>query len=397
MESLVGVGRGSRAALKVLLLIALLVLPPLAGVRLAGEPIAPYLALPPQLASPPSPPFSWLRFSIIGALVLAVLAPFLYVVLRNQDRGVRRVAPQRGFPWWGWLGLLWLLASWFVAWNRFDWLGDWQAHSFAPIWLSYIVFINGLCYRRTGRCLLTDRPRLLVLLFPASSLFWWFFEYLNRFTQNWSYHGTGEIHGLSYVLAASLPFATVLPAVLSTRDYLGSFPCLYAGLEDGWRPPRLGVRAVAGLLLIAALSLLALPLFPMLLYPVLWAAPLVVVIALQALLGEPTALDPVVDGDWRPIWLAALAGLVCGFLWELWNWHSLARWEYQVHYVDRFHLFEMPLLGYAGYLPFGLQCVAAATLFFGARCGLVYGLPLTALVCGRGSTNRRGRRAGKSG
>jgi hypothetical protein len=24
--------------------------------------------------------------------------------------------------------------------------------------------------------------------------------------------------------------------------------------------------------------------------------------------------------------------------------------------VDRFHLFEMPLLGYAGYLPFGWLC-----------------------------------------
>lgn len=31
-------------------------------------------------------------------------------------------------------------------------------------------------------------------------------------------------------------------------------------------------------------------------------------------------------------------------------------------YVQRFHLFEMPALGYAGYLPFGLQCLAAASL-----------------------------------
>lgn len=352
MAALAAVGH---VALKIVLLVALLVLPPLAGVYLAGEQLAPYLAFPPELSPP----------------------PFLVVVLRSQDR--RRTVPRgarRRLPWWGWLGLLWLLASWLLAWSRFAWMANWQAYTFTPIWLGYIGFVNGLCYRRTGHCLLTDRPRLLLLLFPASSLFWWFFEYLNRFTQNWTYQGTGSLDGLTYLLAGSLPFATVLPAVLSTRDYLTSFPRLYVGLEAGWRVPRLGVRAAAGLLLLAALSLLVLPLFPRLLYPLVWLAPLIGVIGLQLLFGEPTALDPVFDGDWRPLWLAALAALACGFFWELWNWHSVARWEYHVPYVDRFHLFEMPLLGYAGYLPFGLQCVVAATLFFGARRELVYGLPL---------------------
>lgn len=36
--------------------------------------------------------------------------------------------------------------------------------------------------------------------------------------------------------------------------------------------------------------------------------------------------------------------------------HSLARWQYTNPYVDVLHLFEMPLLGYAGYLPFCLEC-----------------------------------------
>jgi hypothetical protein len=52
----------------------------------------------------------------------------------------------------------------------------------------------------------------------------------------------------------------------------------------------------------------------------------------------------------------ALAALVCGFFWELWNFGSLARWHYSIPYVQRFHVFEMPLLGYAGYLPFGVTC-----------------------------------------
>jgi hypothetical protein len=38
---------------------------------------------------------------------------------------------------------------------------------------------------------------------------------------------------------------------------------------------------------------------------------------------------------------------------------------YVIPYVDAFHLFEMPLLGYAGYLPFGLACAATGDLFLG--------------------------------
>jgi len=40
----------------------------------------------------------------------------------------------------------------------------------------------------------------------------------------------------------------------------------------------------------------------------------------------------------------------------MWNWPSAAKWIYTVPYVDRWHVFEMPLLGYAGYLGFGLEC-----------------------------------------
>ena len=57
-----------------------------------------------------------------------------------------------------------------------------------------------------------------------------------------------------------------------------------------------------------------------------------------------------------------LAALVCGGFWEMWNTYSLAKWVYAVPFVNRFHLFEMPVLGYGGYLPFGLECAAVVAL-----------------------------------
>jgi len=37
-------------------------------------------------------------------------------------------------------------------------------------------------------------------------------------------------------------------------------------------------------------------------------------------------------------------------------------WIYSIPYIDRFHLFEMPILGYSGYLPFGLECAVVSEL-----------------------------------
>ena len=61
-------------------------------------------------------------------------------------------------------------------------------------------------------------------------------------------------------------------------------------------------------------------------------------------------------GDWREAGSWALAALICGFFWEMWNFCSAAKWIYTVPFVQRWTVFEMPILGYAGYLPFGLEC-----------------------------------------
>ncbi len=115
-------------------------------------------------------------------------------------------------------------------------------------------------------------------------------------------------------------------------------------------------------LFIAGLGLSGIGVWPEHLYPLVWLAPLLIITSLQGIRGERTIFYPLADGDWRHLWLAALAALICGFFWELWNYQSLAHWEYSIPYVHRFEVFHMPLLGYAGYLPFGLECLAVASL-----------------------------------
>jgi hypothetical protein len=369
-----------RWSLFVLLLAGL----PLLGIIAAGRDPAPYLEMPPTTRYVAHAGFSWPWFCFFAIADLLLIGGLLWAV--HHGRQYRREASERPdlpralkmatttagfqhprrFPWWGWAGMALCLACWLLAWQRFAWFWLFQPHTFLPIWAGFILAVNALAVKRSGSCLVLRRPLRFLLLFPTSAAFWWFFEYLNRFVQNWYYTGIEGMGPREYSYYSSLAFATVLPGVLSMIDLLLTFPALGKGLarcrsihlpSGRWTPLATLATASGGLALIG--------IFPDQLFALLWVSPLIIILSIQALAGRHTLFYPLGYGDWRPVVVPALAALCCGFFWEMWNYFSLARWTYTVPFVQRFHLFEMPILGYGGYLPFGLECLVAGSLVIG--------------------------------
>jgi len=346
-----------RAIAVLLLWIALGWALPLLGLVAAGAPVSENLDFPPRTRFVAHAPFAWSAFLLFALPVAGAIALYGFA-LGNAPRAVRERARNR-FPWWGWLGLALNVASWFLAWQDEIVPPDWRRHVFTPLWLGYILIMNGLVVRRRGRSLLTHRSAWFLVLFPVSAGFWWLFEYLNRFAGNWHYVGIVARSDWDYFLQATLPFSTVLPAVASTWDWLRRFPRL-----DAMRLPPLGASPLLAWLALGAgiAALAGIGVWPDALFSMLWLAPLALLAGLQRIVLGDTFFAPLAQGDWRPVLQPALAALVCGLLWELWNFGSLAQWHYSVPYVQRFHLFEMPLLGYAGYLPFGIECALVMDL-----------------------------------
>lgn len=341
----------------------ILVSAPLAGVWLAGQPLDEYLELPPRPAFGAATGFSWTAFWLLAAIIVAAVAPFVWRLQKAPASAPGPAIRRLAFPIWGWAALLWLAASWTLAWTRLPWFESFQQHTFTPLWLGYIGVVNAITMQRAGSCLLTREPARFAALFLLSAFFWWFFEYLNRFVANWRYTGIGDFDALEYTFFATLAFSTVLPAVTSTAEWIGTFPRLDAAFAR-WYPMRIPRPKLAAALVLAltTLSLAALGVFREYVFPLVWISPVLVIICLQALGGRATVVAPLARGDWRGIGSFTAAALICGFVWEMWNYGSLARWEYSIPYVDRFRLFEMPALGYAGYLPFGIECAAIAAL-----------------------------------
>ncbi len=343
--------------LKFVVLAGMLLGLPLMGVYLAGYPVGRYMEFPPQTRYIDDAPFSWPAFAVFTLIILTVVILLAILGFHGYKKRPQIItAAPNPFPRWGWIGVSTGIMAWILAWTRFSWFSPFQAHTFSPLWFSYIIVVNALCVRRTGHSLMTDRPGLFLLLFPVSAAFWWFFEYLNRFVQNWYYTGV-EFSALAYFRYATVSFSTVLPAVLSTKYWLQSSNWIKLGYSD-IQPIKISnpQTVAAGILMLSGAGLVGIGVRPDYLFPLLWVSPLLIIICLQTLMKEPHILSEMAAGDWRGAVSAALAAMICGVFWEMWNYFSLAKWKYSVPLVHRFQIFEMPLLGYGGYLPFGLEC-----------------------------------------
>ena len=345
----------ARAAAALLLAVLLVCAAPLAGVVFAGRPVADFISFPPRARYVAQASFDWTAFVLYLLPALAAAGAFARALAGTEPERVKAGKT----PGWIWIGVALVAIGWTLAWREGLVPAEWRRHTFTLLWLGYIVVMNALRYRRSGRSPLTHRSAWFLSLFPLSAAFWWLFEYLNQFSGNWYYVGVEAKDAWQYFVQASLPFATVLPAVASTWAWLASFPRLdalsLAPIEgSGW---------LAWLaLILGTASLVALPAWPDALFSALWLGPVCVLASLQWLLTKESLFAPLARGDWRPVLQPAIAALVCGFFWEMWNYGSLAKWHYSIPYVDRFHVFEMPLLGYAGYLPFGIECALVLQL-----------------------------------
>lgn len=273
---------------------------------------------------------------------------------------VQREEARPGFfarvPGYAYAGAGLNIFAWVSSWAR---LGFWWPYTFFALWLGFILTLDGLNVARSGSSPLTRSRAGFVGLFLCSAPFWWTFELLNVPVQNWHYRLDHPYAPLTYFLISSLDFSTVLPAVMEIVELWVSVPKLRPRLPATAPGPRLPLGWTAVLLLLGVVSV-ALPfLYPHYAFGLIWLCLIFLLDPINNLFGRKSAFGHLLAGDWRFFITLPLAGITCGFFWELWNSQALPGWYYRVPVVDRApHLFAMPLPGYLGYLPFAVELFA---------------------------------------
>ena len=247
-------------------------------------------------------------------------------------------------------GMLLTAVAWTAAWGRFGILTEF---SFFPLWLGYILVVNGMSESLLRHSLIRSMRVSFLALFAFSVPMWWFFELMNSFVHNWHYVLAHPISNLQYGIQASVDFSTVIPAVLSTAYLFNHL--LLRHLRLAHCPPvRIRHSWLALSVLIGVAAFCVLPVFPNQTFPMVWIAPLLLIEPLAYVAGTPSWLRSLENGQCRLAVSIMVAALFTGFCWEMWNYDSLPKWVYTIPYMGCCKIFEMPILGYLGYPFFGL-------------------------------------------
>ncbi len=263
---------------------------------------------------------------------------------------------------YGPIALLVLIISEILLFTGNSFIGKWF-YCFA--WWPYIFFVDWLVKRKTGNSLIFDRTKEFLILIPWSTFIWLIFEWFNLWLKNWHYiniiPSTPE-RWFGYFIS----YGTVLPGLFETYELLMA----YGLFRHAKIRPIQAKKAYPWFVLLGILFLILPVAYPKYFFPLVWGSFIFLLEPINHALGAPSLLREWEEGSFRKFYLLLLAGLICGLLWEFWNFWATSKWIYTVPFVGRVKLFEMPVLGFLGFPPFSVECYVMMNfinLFRGGR------------------------------
>jgi hypothetical protein len=217
-----------------------------------------------------------------------------------------------------------------------------------------ILFLDGLHKWRAGTSLISDYFREFVILCVISIGSWLVFEGYNLFLKNWTYINLPDNFWIRYG-GYAWAFATISPGMFLIYQTLDD---ILPG-EDPKTVPRLPNAVFYSFVIIGLVCLVVPFIWPSTyMTPLVWMGFAFFLDPINGRLGERSILSEFFTGHFRSMPIFFLAGLIAGLLWEFWNYWAIAKWEYDVPYWGHIKLFEMPVLGFLGFMPFIIESLA---------------------------------------
>lgn len=235
------------------------------------------------------------------------------------------------------------------------------------VWWSYIFTVDSLIFWLRGASLFSQLKAKTLLLVFSSYFFWEFFELINLRIANWSYGGSPP--NWDFLTSSAwefgfrfLAFGSVLPSVLETHSllqFLGIGKRLeflgwekiskFFGQEWWGRPYYLWQISGLAMLIVSLI-------WPKYFFWMVWLALIFLLDPGVEKNGGQSLFSDLRRRHVRTLYRLLGTGLICGVLWEGWNYWAGLKWTYDVPFGSDLKIFEMPVLGYLGFSAFALEC-----------------------------------------
>ncbi len=247
--------------------------------------------------------------------------------------------------------ILYLFGQLALVWN----LEPVTSFFYVTSWWSYIILLDSLVSRKSGKLLVLNRSLPVVII--VSCGYWCSFELVNLRIENWFYINVPHNVVLRYA-GYLLAYGTVIPAIGLTTSLLS--PLLsHIKVRPVTVPRSYTARATSCGIVLFLLTLA----FPRYLFGLAWVFAIPLIDGINYRAGSRSFMGDLERGEIGRLLGALASGLLCGLLWEMWNSISPVKWVYTVPFFERMKLFEMPLPGYIGFPVFGVGTVAFIDLF----------------------------------
>ena len=256
------------------------------------------------------------------------------------------------FPFHGWMGIASLIAAEYLMFRGVEPIATY----FTPIaWSSYILIADAAVFSVSGRSRLQKAPPAFLRMAALSIPLWLIFEAYNLRLRNWTYVGVPDFWPWG-LLGYAWSFATITPAIFVTADFVQAL--LPFREQSPWKISSRAEKSIIA----AGIACLALPLLlPQhvggYLFGLVWLG-FVFLDAINHQMGYPSFIGDLREGLRSRFYAFIVSGWICGWLWEFWNFWAAAKWHYIFPIFQHQKIFEMPALGYLGFLPFALDCFA---------------------------------------
>jgi hypothetical protein len=253
-----------------------------------------------------------------------------------------------------------------------------HSHFYMLAWWTYIAFLTCFNHVRGRNSLFLDTPREGLWIFLLSTPVWLVFEVYNFRLGNWNYVGVPS-QAVWRWLGYFFSFGTVLPGIFETEAFLKNL-----GVARSVRlaPMRLTNSLLVRLVLLGILMMLGSWIRPDWLFPAVWLGLIFALDPFVYVYGEEdeSLLGQAEKGEYGLLIRLLLAGMICGLLWEFWNFWAGSKWVYSVPKLGFLKAFEMPFLGFFGFPPFALECYVIYRLFVIFRVGFLTDRKLVSFV-----------------